>query len=72
MAEKVTGKPAVQVCISTPSTTVLGMWVQYTWVSTELKPKVGQVITCPPDKRPWTIEWAGVVVNHFEGLATWK
>ena len=72
ISSKATGKPAAQVRISTPSTMADYRATQYTWVSTELKPKVGQFITCAPDKREWLVDLVGVVVNHFEGLATWK
>ena len=72
MAEKVTGKAAVQVHLQTPAKDDGYTRNIMTWVSTELKPKVGQVITAPPDKTEWTIAWVGTLVNHFEGLPSWR
>ena len=76
MAGKVTGKAAVQVQLQSAHPYSMpedGMFRNLmTWVPTELKPKVGQVITAPPDKTEWTIVWAGTLVNHFEGLPSWR
>jgi len=72
MAENITGKPAVQVRLTSPATEAGYLRTYYTWVSTELKPKIGMVIVCPPDKTEWTVDWAGTLQNNFEGLTSWK
>jgi hypothetical protein len=72
MADKVTGKPAVQVELRAPAKEVGYERVLVTWVSTEVKPKVGMTLTSPPDKTVWTVAKAYTLVNHFEGLPSWR
>ena len=70
--DKSTGKPAVQLELRAPANEADYERVLVTWVSTELKPKVGMVIVNPPDKTEWTIRTVYTLVNHFEGLPSWK
>jgi len=66
--DKVTGKPAVQIEVRTPAKEADYERVLVTWVSTELKPKVVN----PPDKTEWTVAKVYSMVNHFEGLPSWR
>ena len=70
--DKQTGKPAMQIEVSTPAKEAAYERVLVTWVSTELKPKVGTIIVNPPDKTEWTVTKTYSMVNHFEGLPSWK
>ena len=70
--DKQTGKPAVQIEVRTPAKEAGYERVLVTWVSTELKPKVGMGIVNPPDKTEWTIAKVYSIVNHFEGLPSWR
>lgn len=70
--DKVAGKPAVQVELRTPSKDAGLDRVVVTWVSTEVKPKIGMVLVNPPDKTEWTVVKAYTIVNHFEGLPSWR
>jgi len=70
--DKVTGKPAVQIEVRTLAKEAEYERVLVTWVSTELKPKVGIVIVNPPDKTEWTVAKVYSMVNHFEGLSSWR
>jgi len=70
--DKATGKPAMQLELRTPAKEAGYERVLVTWVSTELKPKVGMVLVNPPDKTEWTVAKAYGLVNHFEGLPSWR
>jgi hypothetical protein len=70
--DKQAGKPAVQIELRTPAKEAEYARVLVTWVSTELKPKVGMVIVNPPDKTEWTVTKTYSMVNHFEGLPSWR
>jgi len=70
--DKVTGKPAVQIEVRTTAKEAEYEHVLVTWISTEFKPKVGMVIVNPPDKTEWTVAKVYSMVNHFEGLPSWK
>lgn len=70
--DKVTGKPAVQLELRAPTNNPNLDRVVVTWVSTEVKPKVGMILVAPPDKTEWTVAKAYTLVNHFEGLPSWK
>ena len=70
--DKVTGKPAVQIEVRTLAKEAEYERVLVTWVSTEFKPKVGMVIVNPPDKTEWTVAKVYSMVNHFEGLSSWR
>ena len=70
--DKRTGKPAVQIEVRAPAKEAGYERVLVTWVSTEIKPKVGTIIVNPPDKTEWTVTKTYSMVNHFEGLPSWK
>lgn len=70
--DKQAGKPAVQIEARTPAKEAGYERVLVTWVSTELKPKVGMILVNLPDKTEWTVAKAYALINHFEGLPSWK
>ena len=48
--DKQAGKPAVQIEVRTPAKEAEYERVLVTWVSTELKPKIGTIIVNPPQQ----------------------
>lgn len=70
--DKIAGKPAAQIELRAAHKETGYERVLVTWIGAELKPKVGMVVVNPPDKTEWTVAKVYTMVNHFEGLPSWR